>query len=235
MTPGWYADPNERFELRYHNGSSWTADVSTEGRRFLDPLGSTPSPDTGGRSARATASMVLGITAIAIGWLPYVVAAGLVCAVLALLLGIAVRRRVPASRADENAARVGITTGLIGLVVAVVGVAFTLLVARALDRYEHPAPNEAAITACRVVGDGLVQVDGTLSNLGASNADFTVRVAVVRAGTDNVQRTSRIELHDVGAGTEASFAVDMAVALDDVECRILAVDGPLPFGLDIPT
>ena len=37
--PGWYPDPSGRFEFRFHNGSLWTADVSTNGQRYVDPLG----------------------------------------------------------------------------------------------------------------------------------------------------------------------------------------------------
>ena len=29
--PGWYPDPMQRFEFRFHNGTVWTADVSTNG------------------------------------------------------------------------------------------------------------------------------------------------------------------------------------------------------------
>ena len=41
--PGWYPDPSGRFEFRFHNGSLWTADVSTNGQRYVDPLGAAPS------------------------------------------------------------------------------------------------------------------------------------------------------------------------------------------------
>jgi len=42
---GWYPDPTGRFEYRYFNGRDWTTDVSTGGRRFIDPLdGRSPTP-----------------------------------------------------------------------------------------------------------------------------------------------------------------------------------------------
>ncbi len=35
--PGWYPDPFRRFHHRYHDGSKWTDQVSTDGRQFTDP------------------------------------------------------------------------------------------------------------------------------------------------------------------------------------------------------
>lgn len=36
---GWYPDPLGRYDHRWFNGTSWTADVSTNGARHVDPLG----------------------------------------------------------------------------------------------------------------------------------------------------------------------------------------------------
>lgn len=36
---GWYPDPLGRYDNRWFNGTSWTADVSTDGARRVDPLG----------------------------------------------------------------------------------------------------------------------------------------------------------------------------------------------------
>jgi Protein of unknown function (DUF2510) len=236
--PGWYADPNARYELRYHNGDAWTADVSSDGARFIDPLGASPvtaeDRDHGKGHGRATASMVLGIIAVAVGWLPYVAFVGAICAVLAIALGISARRRSSRSGLDANRARVGLTTGLVGVAVAAVGIAFTLIVNRALDRYAHPNTHEATITSCEADGEAATAT-GELRNLGTTEADFTVRVAFVRGGTDNSHRTGTVEVSDVEAGATGAFEVTVNVALDDVECRVADVDGPLPFGLDLPT
>lgn len=35
LTPGWYADPFQRFELRYWDGE-WTSHVSSHGRTYSD-------------------------------------------------------------------------------------------------------------------------------------------------------------------------------------------------------
>ena len=235
---GWHPDPTDRYELRYHNGADWTADVSNDGTRFVDPLGVAPAALEGGAprraTASATASMVLGIVAVAIGWLPYAAIAGAICAVLAIAFGGTALRRGSRAGFDSNRARVGLTTGAIGLAVAAVGIVFTVIVARAFDRYSNPNPNETTITRCVADGD-VATATGTLVNLGATTADFTVRLEFLRAGTDNTQRTGTVELRDVVAGATASFELTRDVTLDDVECRVADVDGPLPFGLDLPT
>lgn len=230
---GWHDDPTGRYQLRYHNGADWTADVSNDGSRFVDPLGAAPTASPEGASGRATASMVLGIVAVAVGWIPYVAIGGGICAVLAIVLGVGAARRASRAGVETNRARVGITTGAIGLVVVAVGIAFTVVVARALDRYANPQPNETEITSCATDGDAAT-ASGELVNLGSTTADFTVRIDFVRAGTDNAHRTGTVELRDVGAGAMASFELTVALSLDDVDCRIADVDGPRPFGLDLP-
>jgi hypothetical protein len=42
--PGWFADPWHRSELRWWDGSQWTAHVSTAGGTAYDPLNSIPPP-----------------------------------------------------------------------------------------------------------------------------------------------------------------------------------------------
>ena len=111
---------------------------------------------------------------------------------------------------------------------------FTVIVARALDRYANPETNEAVVTSCEV-DEGVVTAGGELTNLGDADADFTVRVAITRAGTDNVHRTATVELDDVGAGATVQFDLTTEVALEEVDCAVDDVDGPLPFGIDIPT
>jgi Domain of unknown function (DUF4190)/Protein of unknown function (DUF2510) len=37
-TAGWFPDPLHRYDHRWYNGTSWTADVSIDGRRFVDPV-----------------------------------------------------------------------------------------------------------------------------------------------------------------------------------------------------
>ena len=152
IVAGWYPDPTGRFELRYHNGGSWTADVSTTGVRYIDPAGTSPSPQpapaSAGRNGPAVAAMVLGIVSIGIGWLPYIVVVGVVASVLAIVLGAVGRSRANKTGVGSGYALTGIITGLVGALVCVGGVLFTIAFVRELDRYTNPAPNTVQIEQC---------------------------------------------------------------------------------------
>ena len=242
VRPGWYADPLRRFEMRYFNGNSWTADVSNGGRRFVDPLGidvgadhatSSPAPSAGGSSTAsgtATASMVLGIIAVAIAWIPFIVVLGAIAAVLALVFGTVAIRRSRPSDVGRSRAVVGVVTGASGLVAAVLGIVLSILVLDVYDSYTDPPPNEVTITSCEVVGSRAI-ASGRLDNLGRETSDFSVVIGFVRPGTDNPHRTTRVVLDDVRPGTPAPFDAERQVDLDEVDCIVVEVTGPLPFGL----
>ncbi len=238
--PGWYADPLRRFELRYYNGAAWTADVSNGGDRFVDPRGvdvdehpiRSGLDDSGRRSptSLATASMVLGIVAVTTAWMPFIVVIGAIAAVLALVFGIVAVRRSGPSGLGRSRAVVGVVTGASGLVAAALGVVLSFLVLDVYDAYLNPPPHETTITRCEIVGSRAIAT-GSLENLGDDTSDFTVLVAFVRPGTDNPHRTSRVSLDDVEPGASATFDAERQVELDEVDCIVIEVTGPLPFGL----
>lgn len=238
---GWYPDPALRFEVRYHNGRTWTADVSTNGERFVDPLGIEPggvgvAPAGGpggavGRNGAATASMVLGIIAIGVGWLPFVVVVGAISAVTAIALGFVGRRRAKLSGIGGGFATAGLVTGAVGCLVCVVGVVFSVAMVRAIDRFDNPGEHEVALTRCERVADDVV-VTGELTNTGDSTESFTVRVLFVRPGTDNAQRQATVQVDAVSPGATASFEVSRQIVLDEIDCMVGDVRGPFPFGVD---
>ena len=244
VRPGWYADPLGRFELRYYNGAAWTADVSDRGERFVDPLGIDIGPATGAGTATrtsgaastasslATASMVLGIIAVAIAWMPFIVVFGVIAAVLALVFGgVAIRRSGP-SDVGRSRAMVGLITGASGLLVAALGAVLTFVILDVYDAYVDPPPHEATITSCEVVGSRAI-ASGHLDNLGDETSDFSVVIGFVRPGTDNAHRTSRVDLDDVEPNASAAFDAERQVDLDEVDCIVIEVTGPLPFGLNL--
>lgn len=236
VAPGWYPDPTGRFETRFHNGVTWTADVANNGQRFVDPLGTAPPrttlPANGSGNRQATAAMVLGIVALAIGWMPFVVIFGVVAAVLALVLGTVGLRRSSASGTGRAFALTGLITGAVGLLACVVGVLLTVVVIDAIDRFENPPPHEATVISCELDGS-TATLTAEITNLGNSTADFSVKIAFVRPGTDNAQYSTRIAVDNVLPGGSAEFGVDRRVALEEIDCIISSVDGPLPFGLEL--
>jgi Protein of unknown function (DUF2510) len=236
VRPGWYADPLRRFELRWYNGTAWTADVSRGGERFVDPLGVTVPPEaptvaaSGGGAA--TASMVLGIVAIALAWVPFVVVLGILAAVLALVFGWVGFRRAGSGGSGRSRAVVGLVTGASALLVSVIGVVLSLIVLDVYRDYVDPPPHRVEVTSCELAGSRATAA-GTLENLGDDASDFTVHIAFVRPGTDNPVRTARATLEDVAPGSVAEFEVERQIDLTEVDCIVIAVDGPLPFGLSL--
>lgn len=227
----WYPDPTSRFELRYHNGSNWTADVSSNGRRFIDPLGVQPGSGTGGKNALATASLVLGIVGLGLGWLPFVVALGAVAAVLALTFGVIGRRRSKTTGTGAGFSTAGMVLGAAGLVSCIIGVLVTIAVVDAVNAYDTPAAHEVEIVACD--HDGTEHTaEFRLTNVDTVPAAYSVRIDFVRSGTDNIQRQANIEVSTVQPGQSVQYRVTRSVELNEVDCTIRKVHGPLPFGVD---
>lgn len=237
--PDWYPDPSGRFDLRYHNGRTWTADVSSDGRRYVDQLPSTPVPGTSsgtptatGRNGLAVAALVLGIVGLATSWMPYLFVIGAIAAVLAISFGIAGLRRSAATSSGRGPAIAGLITGGIAVPAAVGGFFFTVALDDALEAYDDPGPHEAVIEEC-TVNSGSWTATGTIENLADDPRDYTLDIAFVRAGTDNVQRAATVEIDDVDPGEEREFSVERRSSMDDLDCVLVAVHGPLPFGFDL--
>ncbi len=240
---GWYADPTGRYEHRYYNGQTWTADVSSGGQRFVDQLGLSPSAqsDVGGannapnnppNSAAGTAAMVLGIVAISIAWMPFVVVLGVFAAFLALVFGWIGLRRARDSAGSRSFAVVGLATGASALVAATVGVLLTMVVLDVYDDYLNPQPNSIAVTECELQGSRATMA-GVLTNTGDRTADYSVLIGFVRPGTDNAHRSERVSIDDVEPGADARFTAQSQVDLEAIDCVILDVNGPLPFGVAV--
>jgi hypothetical protein len=227
---GWYPDPTGRFEYRYHNDQVWTADVSSSGQRFVDPLptssGSTPT----GRNGLAVAGMVCGIAAVATTWIPFVVVVGVISAMVGLGLSIPALARSRTTGSGRAFAIAGIVTSSCALALAAVGIVLTVVLARAVERYEEPGPNEVRVTECRATDGGEIVASGEIDNLSDTQRSYSVLVELGAGGRDSVLvedvppgGTARFEARDQGSGT---------VLDEDPECRVESVNGPPPFGLD---
>lgn len=237
----WYPDPYGRYEYRFHNGSAWTADVSTQGIRYVDPAGlapsgaPTPSPQRAKRDGLATASMVLGIISLTISWVPILFIVGGICAVLALIFGtIAIRRR----KAENGSFAVtGLLTGGAGLLMVGVGVWTTSLVVDEVDEFTNPPPSDVQITRC-VVEDSRLVVTGRIENLGNRASDFRILIDVSGIGL-RAQRVV-VTVDDLQPGAAAPFETPIRgiAAPDDDDtptCELDEVTGPLPFGFNLET
>jgi hypothetical protein len=247
---GWFPDPNGRHEHRYFNGRSWTADVADAGERAVDPLGSAPGqvpsapfppgafppgspfaqPPQRGNGV-ATAALVCGIIGVLIAWMPFVVVAGVVLAILAVIFGVQGIRRAREQGTGRGVATAGLVLGVIGLLLAIVGIVLSVVTYRAIDEFISPAPHDVDVTEC-TVADGLATVSGTLTNLDDQTAGFTVFVSVdTDASGDQV---SAVQLDDVGPDETREWQTRDLVDGDATECTAsLDVYGPFPFGVEM--
>lgn len=110
---GWYPDPHHRFEFRWFNGRDWTADVSTDGNRFVDHVAVSSDPWSRPPSRTlAVLTFVFGLGGLLIAWTPFLFVLGGLAAIAALVLGTVGLRRI---RRGQAAGR-GLT--LAGMIVA---------------------------------------------------------------------------------------------------------------------
>jgi len=232
--PGWYPDPSGRFEHRYHNGAEWTADVATDGHRFVD-AGSARAvigPARRGGNGLATASMICGIVATALGWIPFVAVPMVAAAIVALGLGAAGLRRSRTTGTGRSFAVAGLITGGVGLGACAVGIVLTVAFVDAVRAYDRPSPHSAQLVSCRGE-DGGVVAEGTISNDGTETSTFAILVEV---GSRGRSREERAIVDDVAPGATERFTVTVPRSRfesGEPDCRIAAVNGPLPFGVDV--
>jgi hypothetical protein len=248
---GWYPDPTRRFEYRYHNGQAWTADVATAGHRYVDPLtgppglpppgapgptGPTGGPGPAGAPMRragngiALAGMVCGIVGLVTGWVPFFGVVGIVASIVGLSLSIPGLRRSRDTGERRSFAITGIITSALGIVVGALGIVLTVVVFRAVQRFESPGANDGGHIESCTVEDGYLVARGELTNESTRTRDFTVLIEL------DLGDRRRVEVDDVPAGETASFVARSERASYDEgdrgSCDIIDVNGPVPFGLD---
>lgn len=243
MPSGWFPDPHGRHDHRWFNGAAWTADVSDDGQRFIDPLGAGPAgyhAPAAGRPGAATAgersgngaavaAITLGLFALMLAWIPLLVVIGVVLAILALIFGVRGLRRSRTAGTGRGLAIAGISTGGAALALAVLGAILTVGMLREVGDFIEPAEHEAAVVACRI-DDGRIVVDATITNLDTTPSDFTVYAVFVEPEGVADARTEAIAVEP--AETREVRLERSVAAVGECQAR-LVVHGPLPYGLDM--
>ena len=236
---GWHPDPTGRFEFRYFNGQRWTSDVSVHGQRFLDQVGpaayqpgwgpAAPTP-RGPSRGFSLASFWVALASFLLGWVPFVFAIAAAGALTALVFGIVGLGRV---RRNEGAGRGYAVTGIVLAVAAigmsVLGFFFTREVMRELDAFFDAGPHSVQIDSC-VLTDGLVRLDGSITNEDDVTHSYTIDVAY-RSDGDELDR-DQATVNAVSPGETAEFHTTAFLEAPSVECTIEGVNGPSPFAVD---
>ncbi len=233
---GWFPDPTGRFEYRYHNDREWTADVAMGGQRFIDPVqggaqgpAAVPAGRPGGNGI-ALAGMVCGIVAVVTSWVPFIGLVGLVAGVVGLALSIPALLRSRPTGHRRGFAIAGIVTSSLGILFGVVGIVLSVLLFRAVERFDDPGPTDVQLTDCSVGDSGAIVATGELRNLSSTVRDYTVLVELApgvqdRVAVDDVQPAASVSF-------TASSAEDRFTRVESADCHVISVDGPVPFGLD---
>lgn len=224
---GWYPDPTGRFEYRYHNDRVWTADVASGGRRYVDQRPASPAAPRPDGNGLAVAGMVCGIVAVVIAWVPFVAVLGLITATVGLALSIPGLARSRETGTRRGFAIAGIVTSVCGLAAGALGIVLTVALIRAVERFDDPGPHDARLLDCSVSDGGELVARGVVENLGQDRQTYSVLVHLAPDAQE------RVLVEDVPAGATAEFEARETSRFDgDPACRIVAVDGPPPFGLD---
>lgn len=250
----WYPDPTGRFEFRYHNGQAWTGDVSVDGNRFLDPLspygpggawplagGAGPTfaptgfaPETS--SGKARAAFVLGLCSFLVGWVPFLCFVAIIGAVVGLVLGIGVLRRDARTRRDGGSnsrahgyAVAGVALAPLGLAISVLGVWLSVVAIREVQTFANVGAHTLTDTRCEV-SDSIVTYAGMITNDSPDTHSYQVTVEFLRPGTSVRLHIASTTVDDVEPGESGQIQISESVPEDELDCRVLDVTGPLPFG-----
>lgn len=216
---GWFPDPSGAHELRYHNGTIWTADVATDGVRGISPL-----PDDPGSRRTAQRALAVGLTSMCLGWIPFVSVVAFVAAVVAVILGLRARSRTR----DRSTANAAIVTGAVGVAFSLVATWIAVVIVDEVARFDDPGRYDLGDVECTEV-DGVTRATGMITNL-----DDTARSYTIEVDFDD-RRSASVELDEVAPGETVSFVVDQDFRFRDPECEVSTVRGPRPFGLNIAT
>lgn len=238
---GWYPDPTGRYEFRWYNGERWTADVSVNGRRFVDAGGPAsyqpgwgPLPPSGQRPSRglAVASFVIALVSLLLAWIPFVFVIAAIGVVLALVFGIAaLRKREVAVDTGRGFAIAGVILSLVGAALCVLGGYLSVLVWREVQDASKPGPNRATIEHC-THDSRLAVATGRIENLDDHTHSYVVTVRFATADGEELDLKS-VRVDSVAAGRSDEFLVSTFVDPDvDVRCSVYEVRGPSFF--DVP-
>ena len=205
------------------------------GHRFVDPLGTSPEPLGGpgpyGQATpanrAATVALVCGLIAVTIAWVPLLVVAGVVLAIIAVVFGARGRRNSMESGVGKGRAVTGLVAGVVALGLSVVGVIFTVDVFREVIAFVEPGPRLVEDVACTVDGPEAT-VTGTLTNLDDERRSYVVFVTV-----GGSTRYTEVDAVAPGSTLDWTVRVDGRFEPDTFDCDPdVVVNGPFPYGIE---
>jgi hypothetical protein len=209
--------------------AAWTSGPPWTGRTGGGP-GSGFVPPPRPKRGMAIAAFVLAVSAAAVGWFPFVFAVAAIAVVLAVVFAIlALRASTGRGGAGRGFAVAALWISPAALAICVGGFFFTRLVVRELDRYDDPGKYTLVEGDCRFDGT-LATFSGTIRNEQPDTRSYELTVSY---GHDGVKLGSDlVHVDDVGAGATMTWTTTQRLTTaGDVACKVTAVHGPAPFGI----
>ena len=171
------------------------------------------------------------ISAVAVGWVPFVFALAAGAAIAAIvfgLLGLKTARRHDGY--GRSFAVAGLVLSPVALAVCVGGFFFTKAVVRELREYVEPGPHELSVDQPCTLDDGRVTFTGSIRNLDDHTHDY--RIVVDFIGIDQEVASDTVVVSDVGADQTAPWSSSVEFDESSVVCKVTDVFGPPPFDLE---
>jgi hypothetical protein len=235
---GWHHDPMGRFEYRYFNGVQWTSDVSVNGQRYVDAPIAQVVPQVAPHvviknppRGKAIAAFVLAISALFVGWIPFVFVLATGAAICAIVFGVL---GLKAARLQDGFGRgfavAGLALSPFALAVCVGGFFFTLAVVREVRGFADPGPNELFIEPPCVVSNGTATLHGRIHNLDGSVHDYRI---IVHFDDGTIDTVGDAVVTEVQPDATAVWTASAPVNGSSAECNVTNVFGPIPFGIDL--
>jgi hypothetical protein len=174
--------------------------------------------------------MVTGISAVALGWVPFVFVFAGGAAIVAFVFGIlGLRTAKQHDGYGRGFAIAGLALSPLALAVCVGGFFFTKAVVREFRDFIEPGPHELFVEQPCALDNGRATVNGTIRNLDNEGHDY--RIFIDFNGPDD-DASSTVPVHDVAAGETAPWTSSVSFDGSSVECKVTDVFGPVPFDVD---
>jgi hypothetical protein len=225
-----------RFEYRYFNGVQWTPDVAINGQRYVDsPMGPMAQQQRTSRPPRGKAitSFVTAISAVVIGWVPFIFVLGVAAVIVAIVFGFL---GLKSARQHDGYGRgfaiAGLALSPLAIAACVGGFFFTRAVVREFRDFVEPGPHELFVEQPCTLVDGRATLNGTIRNLDDHEHDYRIFVDFDDPGAGADSRSDTVPVRNVGAGETEPWSSSVNFDGSSVECTVTDVFGPVPFGFD---
>jgi hypothetical protein len=202
-----------RFDYRYFDGSTWTADVATGGHRYRDPL---QSATLSASRTFAVASFVIGLVSLVAGTLPFISLAVPVSAVLGCVFaGVALRRHRRGTGRGKGFAVWGLCISLAAAPLSAIGITqSTPAFIKAFRLAVNGQPPSVTIPVCET-RNGAPYAEVVVRNLDNTPTSSTVTVVFAESlgGTDTVVGEVHITVDTLEPGTSRRYRATAPVTL----------------------